>query len=340
MYHVSLVGNHDSILKKGLDASGPSPWPEDEYPKGTYLFDDIKIARQYGFGNSDPFEIWQVNIVNYKVQDDPITKGAFYIAEPIDKKDIKFKENHIEDVVNNNSKYQVQEAEKDPMFSSAVNNNIGTKIWKKLDAVADEILEHGYGKPIRDLIQSESMFAIEKYGKQLCEPDVLSDRFHQLRQKNKVLKNISFAERMVMLLTHWRGLGESDKSSFNYGYNPFKLKFSKWVLEPQTLYRGMPESTYTALGDDFVLDHQPFYSFTFLPSVAEKFTAAGYASGHFVPVSRLHGYVVKTTARPIDFHIFMGGTLSDEMEVLLKAPVTIELYGSVNMKEVKGKKLK
>jgi hypothetical protein len=35
----------------------------------------------------------------------------------------------------------------------------------------------------------------------------------------------------------------------------------------------------------------------------------------------------------------MGSFLSDEMEVILKSPVSVKLYGSVNMKETKGKKL-
>lgn len=105
LYHVSHVINRKSILDKGLDASGPTPWPEDEYPKGTYMYDDIKAARRYGFGNSDPFDIWQINTSGYDVKQDPITKEAFYIAEPIDKKDIKLKEKHEDDVVNKNEMY-------------------------------------------------------------------------------------------------------------------------------------------------------------------------------------------------------------------------------------------
>ena len=236
--------------------------------------------------------------------------------------------------MNHISPYHTFEDQKNAEYNSAVNKKTGERVWKKLDATADRIHKEGYGKPVRDLIASEPMFGVMKYGKQLCEPDVLFDRFHKLKQRNQVLKNITFAERMVMLLLHWDSLG----AGFNHIYNPKKLPFSKWVLEPQILYRGMNESAYHALGRQ-VLDHQPFYSFSFLVDVAKRFTSAAYASGTYVPYSSLHGYVVSTEARPIDFHIFMGGGLSDEMEVVLKSPVKIKLVGSVNMKEVKGKDL-
>lgn len=101
MYHVSLSQNRISILRDGLlPGGGPTPWPEDEYPEGIYLFDNIKSARSYGFGNGDPFDIWEVSVSDYPVNDDPITKGAFYISESVSKTDIKLIEKHESDVTN------------------------------------------------------------------------------------------------------------------------------------------------------------------------------------------------------------------------------------------------
>jgi len=211
---------------------------------------------------------------------------------------------------------------------------ITKEIWDVLDRTAERIASgEGYGKPLDDLIKENPMFAIERYGKILCDTDVLFDRFHKLKQKNQVLKNISFAERMVMLLSHWHSL----EQGFYFKWNPKKLKqFSKWVLEPQTLYRGMTATEFHQLnknGESFVLDSRPFYSFTFLKDVAKKFTIDGYASGHYVPASRAHGFVVETKAKPIDFHVFMGAGLDDEMEVILKGPIEVEITESVGMKQ-------
>lgn len=101
MYHVSHVINRESILKNGLDPTlGHTPWPEDKYPDGTYLFDDIKKARSYGFGNGDPFDIWEVWVWSYDFKDDPITKGAFYIEGKVSKEHIELVESHETDVTN------------------------------------------------------------------------------------------------------------------------------------------------------------------------------------------------------------------------------------------------
>lgn len=101
MYHVSLVLNRGSIEKSGLIVSGgPTPWPEDDYPEGTYMFDNLKSARAYGFGNGDPFDVWSVSVSDYTVEDDPITRGAFYVAENIKPADISLVESHTDDVTN------------------------------------------------------------------------------------------------------------------------------------------------------------------------------------------------------------------------------------------------
>jgi len=104
MYHVSLVYNRDSIKRNGLNATGVTPWPEDEYPKGTYLCPTIEIARKYGFGNGDPYDIWSVDTSKYKVMPDPLTNAKFgdtyYISENINPEDIVIVESHEHDVTN------------------------------------------------------------------------------------------------------------------------------------------------------------------------------------------------------------------------------------------------
>lgn len=100
MYHISLCVNRDSILKNGLNSSGVSPWPDDNYPSGTYFFDNISKARNYGFGNGDPFDVYQIDTSSYKVENDPITQGAFFIKETILTKDIELIEKHENDVAN------------------------------------------------------------------------------------------------------------------------------------------------------------------------------------------------------------------------------------------------
>lgn len=212
-------------------------------------------------------------------------------------------------------------------------------IWKVLDETADRINTEGYGKPIDDLIANEPIFGIERYGKKLCDPDVLYERFEKLRRKNLILKNISFAERIAMLLTEW-GLKDSHGNRLGFEFNPKKLKFSKWLFEHQTLYRGMEANdvfTHNILktGELREIGTKTKFSFTFLPEIAEKFTIAGYGSGKFVLGRNMHGYVLKTEAKPIDFYIFMGGCLSDEMEVILDAnnsPIKVSIHKKIDIK--------
>lgn len=223
------------------------------------------------------------------------------------------------------SRYKIFEA----AVAAQKQPTVTADVWSDIDNTADRIMTEGYGKPIRDLIASNPLFAVEKYGKQVCDTDVLFDRFHQLKQKNLVLKNVSFAERMTMLLTMWKAI-------FNEDYNPTKLKFSDWVNVPQTLYRGMSAEKSASVIESGLLSGSDFYSFSFIPTEARKFTSDRYASGHYVPKSALKGYVFSTETKPIDFHIFMGAGLEDEMEVILRAPVKVELYGTVNMPEILG----
>lgn len=218
-------------------------------------------------------------------------------------------------------------------------------VWKVLDKTADRISGgEGYGKPIRDLIASHPMFSAVKYGRIVADPDALWDRFEKQRSKNQVLKNVSFAERMVMLLMHWDSLG----SGFYHKYNSKKLKFSEWLYAPQKLYRGISKTNYDKHGNRIESDvieseiesgelkSQPFYSFTFLESVAEKFTIPGYASGGFVMARNKDGWIVETEARPIDFHVFIG-TYSDEMEAILRSPVKVKLTRRVLVDKDKKK---
>lgn len=104
MYHVSLLLNRESIKNKGLDSSGVTPWPEDEYPKGTYLCATIEVARKYGFGNGDPYDIWSVDTSKYDIQPDPLSNTNFgetyYIPEPVKPGDIELVETHEHDVTN------------------------------------------------------------------------------------------------------------------------------------------------------------------------------------------------------------------------------------------------
>lgn len=87
LYHVSDVINRDSILKHGLDHKmGVSPWfsPEDPivYPKGNYFWKELRDARNYGYGLSEPMDIFQVE-VDTELLVDPITDKGFYVTEPV-----------------------------------------------------------------------------------------------------------------------------------------------------------------------------------------------------------------------------------------------------------------
>ena len=219
--------------------------------------------------------------------------------------------------------------------------SVNDNIWKILDETADRIHTQGYGKPIDDLIANVPIFGIERYGKKLCDPDILYERFEKLRRKNLILKNISFAERIVMLLTEW-GLKEINTGNrLGFEFNPKKLKFSKWLFEPQILYRGMEANDVNSFnilktGELHEIGNKTKFSFTFLPDLAEKFTIAGYSSGKYIFNPDKHGYVFKTEAKPIDFYIFMGGCLSDEMEVVLDAnnsPIKVSIYKKIGIKE-------
>lgn len=101
MYHVSHALNRESIKELGLiPGKGPTPWPEDNYPKGIYIFDSLKLALRYGFGNGDPFDVWVISTAGYALKEDPVTRGAFYITEHVDVKDIRLFESHVKDVTN------------------------------------------------------------------------------------------------------------------------------------------------------------------------------------------------------------------------------------------------
>lgn len=198
--------------------------------------------------------------------------------------------------------------------------------WLAVDRAADRIGKEGYGRPIRDLIAERPEFGIVKFGKQLCDPDVLFDRWHKLKQKNQVMRNVSIGERIAMLLMSWDGLGRG----LNHLYNPKKLPFSRWYTEPQTLYRGVPAGEEAdRILEDGRMDGRDFYSFTLDPEMAELFTIPGYASGGFVRRVHRRGYVFSTTVAPADFHIFMGGMLDDELEVILGRPIDVQLFREV-----------
>lgn len=100
-YHVSHIFNRKSITENGLvPAGGPSPWPEDVYPKGVYLFSSHKEALRYGLGNGDPFDIWKIDIDIKDLLCDPITSGAYYSPSSISTSDISLLESHETDVQN------------------------------------------------------------------------------------------------------------------------------------------------------------------------------------------------------------------------------------------------
>jgi hypothetical protein len=129
-----------------------------------------------------------------------------------------------------------------------------------------------------------------------------------------------------MLLQDWR--------KFNEAWNPKKLKFSKWLEEPQTLFRGIPQDSLEV--NATVLQDKPFYSFSFLEHAAKRFTSPNYASGAWTPVRQLNGIIVKAEVKPKDFHIYRAFCSDDEMEVIVKSPINVEFYASVK----EGKVLK
>jgi hypothetical protein len=197
------------------------------------------------------------------------------------------------------------------------------EIWRVLDETAELIKKKGYGSPIRELIAKEPMFQAVKYGKQVCDTDVLFDRLHKQLQKNIVIKNLSFAERMILFLCAWSNrLGDGlDGPRFN----PDRLKLSEWVQKPLTVYRGITKDSYEQLTDKSVLPQGRFYSFTLDKNIAWRFTIPGYAAGHFSKVGNSDGYVVKAEVKPIEFHAYLGLISSDEKEAIISGPVTIEV---------------
>lgn len=205
-------------------------------------------------------------------------------------------------------------------FYEAKDVFVTPNIYDILDKTADRIPTEGYGRPLRDLLTLPE-FSKTFRGRQVCDDNVLFDRiYHPLRSKNRIPKlPISWGEKMTMLLQGWK--------KFNEEYNPKKLKFSKWLEEPQTLYRGIPGDSPEATMN--ILSEKPFYSFSFLQWAAVRFTGHNYASGAWTPRSQLNGIVVKTEAKPKDFHIFVAFCSDDEMEVILPSPIEIELVGKV-----------
>lgn len=214
-------------------------------------------------------------------------------------------------------------------------------VWKTMNIIADRIVgkpeanipREGYGKPLKELVGLEpSWFDLDYRGSNRCDLDVLFYKFHKLRQKNHIHQQVTFGERMFMLLSDWR--------TFTTEYNPKNLNFSDWLYEPQTLYRGMPEADYLLLKNENKLDLSKYYSFTFLPDIAKLFTIPGYGSGSFVTRKNQHGRITSTQACPIDFHIYVGvGISSDEMEVVLKAPIKFEIHQTVVSKEKESEKV-
>lgn len=98
LYHVANTESRNSIEKNGLNyLKGISPWqsPEDpiDYPKGNYFWINLKQARLYAGGLSEPMDIWIVNKCNVKdIKEDPVTKNGLYSIYPVDKKYISLLE--------------------------------------------------------------------------------------------------------------------------------------------------------------------------------------------------------------------------------------------------------
>lgn len=207
-------------------------------------------------------------------------------------------------------------------------NQPSPQIWKVLDETAELIKKKGYGAPIRELIANEPMFQAVKYGKQVCDTDVLFDRLHKQLQKNIVIKNLSFAERMILFLCAWSNRVGSGLDSPKF--NPDKLKLSEWVQRPLTIYRGITKDSYEELTDKSVLPQGRFYSFTLDKDIAWRFTIPGYAAGNFSRLGNRNGYVVKAEVKPIEFHAYLGLISSDEKEAIVSGPVQIEIVERID----------
>lgn len=207
-----------------------------------------------------------------------------------------------------------------PFLSESLDHQ--DSVWADIDLAATKIASgEGYGPPIAALIEAQPAFQVKRYGMQLCDTSVLYQRYYKIKKSNKVLFNVTFGERIAMLLSNWK--------MFNQEKNPRGLPFSRWILEEQALYRGMPIEQALDVARRGVMDDAKFYSFSFLTRVARMFTIPGYAEGRFVTRRSACGYVFEARVRPIDFHIFMGVGLDDEMEAVIRGPVVVTVHGSV-----------
>lgn len=207
-----------------------------------------------------------------------------------------------------------------PFLSESLDHQ--DSVWADIDLAATKIASgEGYGPPIAALIEAQPAFQVKRYGMQLCDTSVLYQRYYKIKKSNKVLFNVTFGERIAMLLSNWK--------MFNQEKNPRRATSSACSI-------GIPR--YSACSSRIhllkgrprgVMDDAKFYSFSFLTRVARMFTIPGYAEGRFVTRRSACGYVFEARVRPIDFHIFMGVGLDDEMEAVIRGPVVVTVHGSV-----------
>ena len=92
MYHVADVLSRNSIEKNGIDHTlGFSPWDgaEIDFPKGNYMWSDLKKAVWYANGLSEPMDIWEVQVDSSSLVTDPVTAGGSYTTDPVKPDKIK-----------------------------------------------------------------------------------------------------------------------------------------------------------------------------------------------------------------------------------------------------------
>ena len=97
-YHATDGEYIDSILKNGLDANiGIKRWVNNDYPLGTYLFDDYDATLKYAILNCDDGEVLEINSKGLTILDDPEDKigshfendNTFYTTDKIPVSNIK-----------------------------------------------------------------------------------------------------------------------------------------------------------------------------------------------------------------------------------------------------------
>lgn len=101
VYHASPNEYKESILKRGIGSKwGDKQWKENNYPDGTYVFDDLEEAIKYAVLILDDGDVWKIDSTGLDLIVDPEpTEGSnfegvnsYYIKQNISKEKIKLVE--------------------------------------------------------------------------------------------------------------------------------------------------------------------------------------------------------------------------------------------------------